>query len=198
MTRETTDRRQATAQRNVESILDAAESLLENGEVPSTTAVSAGAGVSRVTVYSHFPTHEALLEAVAERAIRRFAQNLEGIDLEHGEPTQALEQLIRHAWTGVSRNHVIAQAASQHLSPAALSRAHALLHEPLRKFIERGQKLGSFRADLPAEWLMTSYFALIHAYRDGVVGRTLDQADASTILTRTILGLFSPSAGARS
>lgn len=197
MTRETTDHRQATAQRNVDSILDATESLLERGTLASTTAVAAEAGVSRVTVYSHFPTHEALLEAVAQRAIVRFAETLHEIDLDRGDPREALEDLIAHGWAGITRNHVIAQAASRHLSPGALERAHSLLHEPLRAFIERGQREGSFRRDLPAEWLMTSYFALMHAYRDGVVSGHLDQARARTILTTTVLGVFTPSGDAR-
>jgi AcrR family transcriptional regulator len=195
VTRERTDHRQATAQRNVDSILDATEALLERGAALSTTAIAGEAGVSRVTVYSHFPKHEELLEAVAERAIARFARTLEEVDLDHDEPVAALKQLIGHAWAEISRNEVIAQAASQHLSAAALGRAHALLHEPLLRFIERGQKRGSFRRDLPAAWLMTSYFALMHAYRDGVLGGLLDHADAGAILTTTLIGLFTATTG---
>jgi TetR/AcrR family transcriptional regulator, mexCD-oprJ operon repressor len=198
VTRETTDHRHLTAQRNVDSILDATESLLERGAPASTTAVAAEAGVSRVTVYSHFPTQEALFEEVARRAISRFAQTLDQVDLEHGDPVTTLEQLIGHAWAGITRNHVIAQAATQHLSPVALERAHGLLHEPLRLFIERGQREGAFRSDLPADWLMMSYFALMHAYRDGVIRGRFGEDDASRILTATLLGLFTPSGGDRS
>ena len=51
---EPVDHRRATAERNVEAILDAAESLLGDGEATSIAAVAGRAGVSRVTVYAHF------------------------------------------------------------------------------------------------------------------------------------------------
>ena len=46
------------AERNVEAILDAAEELLQQGQA-NISAVAVLAGVSRVTVYAHFPTWQA-------------------------------------------------------------------------------------------------------------------------------------------
>ena len=40
--------------------------------------VASAAGVSRVTVYAHFPTTEALLEAVVERAVGHAAERAGG------------------------------------------------------------------------------------------------------------------------
>jgi AcrR family transcriptional regulator len=65
---EVTDHRRAVAERNVEAILDAAEALIERRSQTTITAVANEAGVSRVTVYSNFPTTEQLVEAVVERA----------------------------------------------------------------------------------------------------------------------------------
>ncbi len=48
------DHRRATAERNVQAILDSAEQLLERREPVSIAAVATHAGVSRVTVYAHF------------------------------------------------------------------------------------------------------------------------------------------------
>ena len=64
-----TDRRRAIADRNVHAILDAAEELLRNHAPVTIAAVASQSGVSRVTVYAHFATGEALLEAVVERAV---------------------------------------------------------------------------------------------------------------------------------
>jgi len=50
------DYQRAIAERNVGAILDAAEELLEERAAASISAVAARAGVSRVTVYAHFPT----------------------------------------------------------------------------------------------------------------------------------------------
>jgi tRNA (adenine37-N6)-methyltransferase len=67
-TPQATDRRRAISDRNVQAILDAAEELLRSQAPVTIAAVATQAGVSRVTVYAHFATTEALLEAVVERA----------------------------------------------------------------------------------------------------------------------------------
>src|SRR4051794_13827585 len=162
----TTDHRQATAQRNVEAILNAAEELLADGAAATTSAVAAAAGVSRVTLYAHFPTREALLEAITERAVRHVGATLAELRLEEGEPDAALERLIAIAWTELHRRRVIAQNASEGLSGAAMTRAHASLREPIDALIRRGQRSGAFRDDLASEWLVSTFFALMHACAD--------------------------------
>ena len=185
-----TDHRRATAERNVKAILDAAESLLTRGEAASTTAVAAEAGVSRVTVYSHFPTREALLEALAERAVTRFRAALEPVDLSGEEPAAALDRLIAMAWREQDRYEGLAHVIRAGLSSSALIRAHETLHEPIAALIERGQAAGAFRDDLPAGWLLTSYFSLMHACGDEVRAGTIDPDAAVPLLQATIRGLF--------
>ena len=70
-TRELTGYQREVAERNAEAILDAAEDLLRSQGHVNISAVAVQAGVSRVTVYAHFPTWQALLEAAVERAVRR-------------------------------------------------------------------------------------------------------------------------------
>src|SRR6266513_2838613 len=60
---EVTDRRRAIADRNVHAILDAAEELIRVRAPVTIAGVATAAGVSRVAVYAHFATAEALLEA---------------------------------------------------------------------------------------------------------------------------------------
>ena len=66
----TTGYQREVASRNVEAILDAAEELLQSQGHANISAVAAQAGVSRVTVYAHFPDWAAILEAAvaAQRA----------------------------------------------------------------------------------------------------------------------------------
>ena len=63
----TTGYQREVASRNVEAILDAAEELLQSQRHANISAVAAQAGVSRVTVYAHFPAWAAILEAAVER-----------------------------------------------------------------------------------------------------------------------------------
>lgn len=185
-----TDHRTATAERNVEAILDATESLLARGAPATTTAVAAQAGVSRVTVYAHFPTREALLEGVAERVIGRFVSALAGAELDRGPAPEALDRLIAMAWSQIDHLDAIAGTVTGELSRTALDRAHASLHAPVTALIARGQAEGAFRSDLPAPWLLACYFALVHACGDQVRAEALSSADAVALLQRTIGGLL--------
>jgi TetR/AcrR family transcriptional regulator, mexCD-oprJ operon repressor len=86
----TGDYQRTIAERNVEAILDAVEELLQRRAQTSISAVAARAGVSRVTLYAHFPTWEALLEAAVERAVRQTMAALQAARPDDGPPVQAL------------------------------------------------------------------------------------------------------------
>jgi TetR/AcrR family transcriptional repressor of mexCD-oprJ operon len=191
-TENTTDHRRAIAERNIDAILDATEHLLQQGSQTSIAAVAAEAGLSRVTVYAHFPSREALLEAVVERAVRRTIRALEQAEPERGSPTEALERLVAAGWREVDRNHGLAQAALSDLSPAALRRAHRAAHRRLAELLERGRQEGSFRADLPTHWLITAMLALIHAAGDEVRAGRVTQTLAPQLLTASIRSLLAP------
>ena len=181
---------QATAERNVAAILDAVENLLERRAQASISAVAAEAGVSRVTVYAHFPTGEALLEAAVERAVRQTMAALEGVGLDDGPPLQVLERMLAAAWRHLARYGAMAQAVAEQMSPEAVARTHQAAHAAIGALLARGQADGSFRTDLPATWLVTSTVALIHACADEVrAGRIVD-GDAARILTVTVRDLF--------
>ena len=184
------DYQRAIAERNVEAILDAAEELLERRGQASISAVAAQAGVSRVTVYAHFPTWEALLEAAVERAVRRTMTALEAADPASGPPVQALERMIAAAWQHLARFSAMAQAVAEQLSPEAVARTHQAAHQAVGALLERGRADGSFRTDLPAGWLVTGCIALIHACAQEVRSGRIDEHDAARILTATVRDLF--------
>jgi TetR/AcrR family transcriptional regulator, mexCD-oprJ operon repressor len=190
MAETTTDRRRATAERNVETILDATEALLAGGAVPSTVAVAAEAGLSRPTVYAHFPTREALLEAVVERAIRRATDALATVKLGEGTPLDALDRLVAAAWSELDRHRAVAGVVTEHLSVPSLRHAHEALHAPIAALVARGQADGTFRDDLPRDWLVASYFALMHACGDEVRAGHLAADQAVPTLQATLRGLF--------
>ena len=184
------DHRRAAAEQSIESILDAVETLLGRDDRVTTTAVAAEAGVSRVTVYSHFPTQQAMLEAVASRVVDRFRSSLGEIDLEIGPAPDALDRLIAAAWSQHGRDDAIATALMRQLSAQRLRRSHAALHKPIAALIERGRAEGSFRTDLPAAWLLAGYFALVHACGEEVRAGRIRTADATAILQTSIRDLF--------
>jgi AcrR family transcriptional regulator len=184
------DHRRATAERNVGAILDAAERLLERGSQPTIVAVAGEAGVSRVTVYAHFAAREQLLEAVVERAVERTSEALDAVEPERGPPFEALRRVIDVGWRDLDRNNSIAQAAGEQLTAEALRQAHQAAHRRLRKLVDRGRRSGDFRTDVPAEWLVTAFHALIHAAGDDVRAGRMRAGPALRALHATIRDVF--------
>ena len=56
------------------------------------------AGVVRATIYVHFPTRTALLDAVMEYAIGLVVEAMRGAEPQRGEPVEALERVLRATW----------------------------------------------------------------------------------------------------
>ncbi|MGH2946345.1 MAG: TetR/AcrR family transcriptional regulator, partial [Solirubrobacteraceae bacterium] len=105
-------------------------------------------------------------------------------------PLEALDRVVAAAWRELDRNRAIAQATSEGLSPAAVTRTHEAAHRPIRELVERGREEGAFRTDLPADWLVTSCFALMHACGDEVRAGRMDPAGALAVLTATLRAVF--------
>jgi TetR/AcrR family transcriptional regulator, mexCD-oprJ operon repressor len=185
------DHRRAVAERNLAAILDAAEALLERREAASIAAVAAEAGVSRPTVYAHFPTREGILEAVVERAVSRSMAAYEAAEPDSGPAAEALERVIAASWTEIDRHSAIGEAAMQQLSSAAMDRAHESGFERVRALVDRGRAEGSFRTDVPAEWIVTCFFSLVHAAGAAVRQGHMKRDVALEAITLTLRDLFS-------
>jgi AcrR family transcriptional regulator len=178
------------AGRNAEAILDAAEELLSQEGHASISAVAAWAGVSRVTVYAHYPTWEALLEAAVQRAVGRVMTALEAARPDEGAAVEALDRMLAAAWEYLARYSAMAEAVAELLSPEAVTRTHQAAHQRLGTLLERGRADGSFRTDLPASWLVTACIALIHACSDSVRAGSIAEHDAPRIIRTTVRDLF--------
>lgn len=185
-----TDHRRAVAERNIEAILDATEGLIARNAPLSMSAVAAEAGVSRPTLYAHFADREALLSAVVARAVGRWVDATERIEPERGPALEALARLVEVGWQEISRSSHIARAASAELNPETMRSAHEAGVDLLRRLVRRGRRDGSFRTDVPAEWLVSALFGLIHTARDDVTAGRLNPNAALRALSRTVPDLF--------
>ena len=186
----TTDHRRATAERNVEAILDAAGRLLESGRQPSISAIASEAGVSRVTVYSHFQGLEQLIEALVERAVTRAVETIEAAAPDRGPADEALRRVIAASWEELARHQGIGRAAATELTAEATHRAHESAARRLRELVDRGRAEKTFRTDVPADWLVASYFALVHGARDEVLAGRMKRGPALDALQATLTDLF--------
>src|SRR5213596_638504 len=91
-------RRRADAERNIAAILNAALEALASDPDASMAEIARRAGVVRATIYMHFPTREALLDAVMEYAVAQVAEATREADPTRGEPEEALERVLLATW----------------------------------------------------------------------------------------------------
>jgi len=192
------DHRRATAERNVESILDAVERLLERGSPVTIAAVASDAGTSRVTVYAHFSTREQLLEATLERSVRRAGAALEAAAPDVGSPLEALDRLVAVAWQVLERFAGMAAATMEAVPHDRHQQLHGPAMAPVSRLVERGRREGVFRHDVPADWLVACTYALFHAAAAEVRAGRLDVATAHRALSLSVRDLFVGRAAGRS
>jgi AcrR family transcriptional regulator len=184
--------RRHVAQRNVEAIVDAALSLFERDPKASLVEIAKAAGVSRPTLYAHFPTREDLVEATVRRALDEAQREFAAADTDDGPAKDALQRLITVGWCTLARHLTIARLALDVLPPKRLRQVHQPALDPFRRLIVRGQHAGEFRDDQPVEWMVTVLFALLHAAADGVTTGLLNRKSAAELICGSTLAAFQP------
>ena len=142
-------RRRADAERSISRILDAAIDALAEDPDASMAAIARRAGVVRATIYVHFPTREALIEAVTKRAIAEATGLIAAAEPERGDPRDALRRVLVAAWRALGRYHALV-AINARLPETELRARHRPVIALLEPLIERGQRAGAFRAGVLA------------------------------------------------
>jgi TetR/AcrR family transcriptional repressor of mexCD-oprJ operon len=183
-------KRRADAERNTSAILDAALACFGRSPAASMTEIAAAAGVGRVTLYGHFPSREALVGTLMERAVAVTAAALDAAEVEEGPADQAIARVVRLGWRHLDRYRAVLAAATGALAPDAIRDRHAAVLERVDRLVERGQAEGTFRTDLPRTWLITTFYTLMHAAAQEVDAGRLPADDAAGVLERTVLALL--------
>jgi TetR/AcrR family transcriptional repressor of mexCD-oprJ operon len=183
--------RRADARRNVEKILEAAVACLSRDPEASVGEIARAAGVGRVTLYGHFGSREALIEAALTRVLDEGDQVLAAVDLS-GEPRDALRAFIESGWLLMAQAGAVLDAARETLPPGRIQALHAKPAQRVDDIIRRGQSEGVFRADLPASWLTSALHHLMKGAAVDVSSGRLDRADAPRFISETVLAAYAP------
>src|SRR4051794_25854489 len=101
------DRRRADARRSSSAVLDAAIELLGRRPEASMEEIAAAAGVVRQTVYAHYPSRRALLDAVTQRLTGEVAVALSAVDVDTGPAAAALRAWVEQGWRLLARYPVL-------------------------------------------------------------------------------------------
>jgi len=179
-------RRRADADRSVAAILTAALEALTSDPDASMAEIARRAGVVRATIYVHFPTRESLLDAVMERAVADVAQATRDAEPHRGEPAEALERVLRATWQKLGRFHALLAINTSRLSAKELRRRHLPVTTQFAPLIERGQKEGVFRSDLPVEWHLAVIRSIVHTASNEWQSGRISEAQVEPAMLTTI------------
>lgn len=176
------DGRRAVGDRNRDAILEAAIQVLGAEPDAGIGEVAAAAGVGRATVYRHFPSRDALIEALREQAgdeaRRRFAE----ARIDEGDPIEALERLVA-ATLALGDRYRVVFPQERHPGPG---RSQVMLR-PLGRVIARAQADGAIDPELPATWVVAALRALVRAAMIEVEARRLSRDEAAGRVVRTLV-----------
>jgi AcrR family transcriptional regulator len=191
MSRSITRPRRADAERSIAAILDAAVELLSERPDASMEDIAGAAGVSRQTVYAHYSSREALLDAVSDRAMAQAVAAIDEAQPEQGPPAVALERLVAASWRTVGRHARLLDSMHGQRSPEELHALHAPILARLERLVRRGKRAGVFDRRQPTTWLLSTVLSLSHGAAAEVRAGRMSAEDAGRALTRSVLRVFS-------
>jgi AcrR family transcriptional regulator len=142
----------ADARRNRERILEAARgACAEHGTSVQIDDVARTAGVGVGTVYRHFPTKDALIEALVAEKFRVTTENIRAA-LEIEDPWESFAEALRRNAEVMAADAGLRDALIR-LGPAAQhsDEAHAELDALAGRLVGRAQAAGALRRDVSVE-----------------------------------------------
>src|SRR5258708_31040349 len=156
----------ADAVRNRERVLEAAKVVFSaGGAEASLEAVARAAGVGIGTLYRHFPTREALFEAVYRREVQQLADQAEQLKRE-AEPTEALRQWMRSIvrFVATKKGMSAALALVAYKNSELLSYSFDRLTRAVGGLLDRAMATGEIRDDVSPEDLIRTLVRMCYLH----------------------------------
>jgi AcrR family transcriptional regulator len=156
----------ADAVRNRERVLEAAKSVFSTGGAEaSLEAVARAAGVGIGTLYRHFPTREALFEAVYRREVQQLADLAERLKQE-AQPIDALRQWMRSnvKFVATKKGMSAALALAAYKNSELFSYSFDQLTRAVAALLERAVATGEIRDDISPEDLLRALVGMCYMH----------------------------------
>jgi AcrR family transcriptional regulator len=154
----------ADAVRNREQVLEAAKAVFSaGGAQASLEAVARSAGVGIGTLYRHFPTREALFEAVYRREVQQLADLAEQLKQE-ASPIEALRHWMRSnvRFVATKKGMSAALALAAYKNSELFSSSFARLTQAVGGLLERAIAAGEIRNDITPEDLLRALIGMCY------------------------------------
>jgi AcrR family transcriptional regulator len=157
----------ADAVRNRERVLEAAKAVFSaGGPDASLEAVARRAGVGIGTLYRHFPTREALFEAVYRREVEQLGELSEQLKSEP-DPVEALRRWLRSnvEFVATKKGMSAALALAAHgKSSELIAFSFERLTKAVGALLDRAVAAGEIRADVSPEDLLRALIGMCYLH----------------------------------
>ena len=157
-------RPRADAVRNRERVLEAAKAVFSaGGSDASLEAVAKRAGVGIGTLYRHFPTREALFEAVYRREVQQLSELAEALKGD-ADSVDALRRWLRSnvEFVATKKGMLAALALTVHGSSELYAHTFDRLTKAVGVLLDRAVAAGEIRADISPEDLLRALVGMCY------------------------------------
>lgn len=151
--------------------------------------IATAAGVARQTIYAHYPTRQALYDAILDRITVEVVAAFDAGDLDTRPADEALRHWLDITWSLIERYPVL-------LNPnlAGNPRDDHDRHEPistsLLQLIDKGRRDRVFDPGMPPPWLAVATIALGHAAGQQVAAGRMTMREAGAAYRDSVLRLY--------
>jgi AcrR family transcriptional regulator len=164
--RKATRKPRLDAVRNRERVLEAAKTVFSaGGPEASLEAVARTASVGIGTLYRHFPTREALFEAVYRREVQQLADLSEQLK-QKAQPVEALRQWMRSIvkFVATKKGMSTALALAAYKNSELFSYSFNQLTRAVGGLLDRAVAAGEVRADISPEDLLRALIGMCYMH----------------------------------
>jgi AcrR family transcriptional regulator len=170
----------ADAIRNRERVLEAAKAVFsQGGPEASLETVARGAGVGIGTLYRHFPTREALYEAVYRHEVEQLVELARYLEAETA-PVEALRRWLQAGveFMATKKGMAAALAMAAQGSPDLVAYSLDPLTRAVGELLQRAAAAGEIRVDIGPEDLLRTLVGMCYAHdRPGWQAKVLRLVD---------------------
>lgn len=181
-------RQRSEARRSIAAIIDAAVRVLSERPEAGIGDIARAAGVTRQTVYAHYPSRAALVNAAIDRITDEAVAAMDAAELEHAPPATALLRFMDIGWQTFGRYPLLLRLSES--DAEADQQRHRPIRERLEELVKRGQDAGAFDPEPSSTWLTATAIALGHAAGEEVSSGRMTADEAATALRHSVLRVF--------
>jgi AcrR family transcriptional regulator len=182
-------RLRSDARRSIDAILGAARTVLGERSDASMEDIAAAAGLSRQTVYAHFPSRGALIAALLHAVGTETIAAMDAAGLDTAPPAQALRRYLDIGWQLIGTNAFLLGPALAESPHPGYTASHLAGIARLEQIIRRGQHTGDFDRTLPATWLTAAVIGLVRAAAEQLAAGRLAASEAAPLVLTSALRL---------